>query len=132
MGADRTEIFPAVPVQEANRLRETGEVRDIEGWTAFDFPGRGVENSQLRWTEEHFSGIDFDRRTRKREIYRIVGGKHCGWSPRVDCELGNYDYLLGSDINHQHPTVREDFFRWGSWAIEVKPYVHSYTLSLLN
>ncbi|KAJ8072487.1 hypothetical protein PM082_016046 [Marasmius tenuissimus] len=44
-------------------------------------------------------GVDFDRHTHKREIYRIVGGKHSGWSPHVDCELGNYDYLLGSDVS---------------------------------
>lgn len=30
MGADRTEVFPAVPVDPRNRLKEIGPVRDIE------------------------------------------------------------------------------------------------------
>ncbi|KAG6877797.1 hypothetical protein C0993_003771 [Termitomyces sp. T159_Od127] len=41
IGADRVERFPAVPVDEQNRLRDIGPEREIEGWTAFDFPGRG-------------------------------------------------------------------------------------------
>lgn len=40
LGADRIESFPAVPVNPQNRLKDDGKVREIEGWTAFDFPGR--------------------------------------------------------------------------------------------
>ena len=43
-------------------------------------------------------GIDYDERTKKREVYKIVGKGHKGWSPNVDNELGNYDYLLGADV----------------------------------
>lgn len=72
--------------------------------------------SELKWTHEHFtgmvydhsyircadgtpsSGIDWDHRTRKNEIFRIVSDKHKGWSQHVDKEFGNYDYLLGIDV----------------------------------
>lgn len=27
---------------------------DIEGWTAFDFEGRGDKYSPMKWTFEHF------------------------------------------------------------------------------
>jgi hypothetical protein len=43
-------------------------------------------------------GIDYDQRTKKQEVYKIVGKGHKGWSPNVDNELGNYDYLLGADV----------------------------------
>lgn len=46
----------------------------------------------------HLVGIDWDQRTRKRGVYQIVGKGHEGWSPNVDQELGNYDYLLGADV----------------------------------
>jgi hypothetical protein len=44
------------------------------------------------------AGIDYDHRTKKRGVYKIVGKGHKGWSPNVDKELGNYDYLLGADV----------------------------------
>lgn len=46
----------------------------------------------------HLAGIDWDARTQKRGVYQIVGKGHRGWSPNVDNELGNYDYLLGADV----------------------------------
>ena len=44
------------------------------------------------------AGIDYDNRTKKQGVYKIVGKGHKGWSPNVDKELGNYDYLLGADV----------------------------------
>ena len=57
------------------------------------------------------------------------------WSPRVDDELGNYDYLLGVDvrslhafirahthcskIDHNHPEVAKDLLAWGNWVLQV-------------
>ncbi|OCH94385.1 alpha amylase [Obba rivulosa] len=118
LGADRMETFPAVPVDPKNRLKDIGPVREIEGWTAFDFPGRRSNYSRLKWTQEHFTGLDWDHRTRTKGVYRIVGGQHKGWSRYVDSELGNYDYLLGIDIDHRHPEVREDLLAWGNWVLE--------------
>jgi hypothetical protein len=46
----------------------------------------------------HLAGVDWDQRAQKRAVYQIVGNGHKGWSPNVDKELGNYDYLLGSDV----------------------------------
>ena len=43
-------------------------------------------------------GLDWDEKTRKKGVYRIVGGSHKGWSHNVERELGNYDYLLGQDV----------------------------------
>ncbi|KAI0784258.1 alpha amylase [Abortiporus biennis] len=118
IGADRRETFPAVPVDPDHRLHEVGPVRDIEGWTAFDFPGRNGKYSTMKWTEEHFTGLDWDHRTRTKGVFRIVGGRHNGWSEWVDKELGNYDYLLGVDIDHTHPEVKRDLLSWGTWVLE--------------
>jgi alpha-amylase len=46
----------------------------------------------------YLAGVDWDQRTRKRGVYKIVEKDHKGWSPNVDNELGNYDYLLGADV----------------------------------
>ena len=46
----------------------------------------------------HFPGVDWDQRGRKKGVYKIVERGHNGWSPNVDDELGNFDYLLGADV----------------------------------
>ncbi|KAJ6494839.1 glycoside hydrolase family 13 protein [Mycena vitilis] len=137
LGADRSETFPAVPVNPQNRLEDAGPVRDIEGWTAFDFKGRGDQYSSFRWNHEHFTGLDWDHKTRSKAIYRIATKGRKGWSQYVANELGNYDYLLGVDIDHRNPgvqflfrrpahssfyvyrDVQKDLSDWGVWIIEV-------------
>ncbi|EPQ54105.1 glycoside hydrolase family 13 protein [Gloeophyllum trabeum ATCC 11539] len=118
MGADRSERFVAVPVAPDNRLKDIGPPREIEAWTAFDFPGRGDKYSSMRWTHEHFTGIDWDHLTKNNAVYRIPTDRRKGWSHLVDNELGNYDYLMGADIDHNHPEVREDIFAWGPWVLD--------------
>lgn len=43
----------------------------------------------------NLSGIDWDHITKNHGIYRMTNKI---WSPKVDNELGNYDYLLGADV----------------------------------
>ncbi|KAE9400227.1 glycoside hydrolase family 13 protein [Gymnopus androsaceus JB14] len=125
LGADRYETFQAVSVDPQNRLKDLEKVREIEGWTVFDFPGRGSKYSTMRWNQEHFTGIKKEpndligiTKLDTKGIYRIVGKGHKGWSKNVDSELGNYDYLLGIDIDHRHPKVQRDFFSWGPWILK--------------
>ncbi|KAF8825136.1 hypothetical protein HHX47_DHR7000659 [Lentinula edodes] len=118
LGADRVEEVKVIPVDPQNRLKALGPRQEIEGWTVFDFPGRGNKYSSMRWNQEYFTGLDWDQKTQTKGVFKIVGKGHKGWSKNVDKELGNYDYLLGVDIDHRHPEVQRDFFSWGSWIIE--------------
>lgn len=117
LGADRHETFMAVPSNPDNRLKDDGPPRLIDGWTAFDYPTRNGKYSSFRWTKDHFSGVDWDQKTQTKAIYRIVEPGHKGWSRNVDTELGNYDFLLGVDIDHSHPAVQEDLLKWGNWIL---------------
>ncbi|TFK47785.1 alpha amylase [Heliocybe sulcata] len=118
MGGDRRERFKGVPVSSNNRLKDIGPPREIEAWTAFDFPGRGNKYSSMKWTHEHFTGIDWDDITRSSSVFRIPTAGRKGWSRLVDNELGNYDYLMGADIDHNHLDVQKDLFEWGSWVLD--------------
>ncbi|KAH9481377.1 Alpha-amylase [Psilocybe cubensis] len=118
LGGDHVETFNAVPSQPENRLKDAGPVREIDGWTAFNYPGRGNKYSTMKWNREHFTGVDWDHKTKTKGIYRIVAPGHKGWSRNVDSELGNYDFLLGVDIDHRHPAVREDLENWGEWILK--------------
>ncbi|KAI0342861.1 glycoside hydrolase family 13 protein [Trametopsis cervina] len=118
LGADGFETVNAVPVDPNNRLKTIGPVREIDAWTVFDFKGRAGKYSDLKWNHEHFTGVDWDHRTRTKGVFRFVGPNHKGWSRYVDKELGNYDYLLGIDIDHRHPAVRKDLLEWSTWILK--------------
>ncbi|KAG2147559.1 glycoside hydrolase family 13 protein [Suillus clintonianus] len=118
LGADRMETFRAVRVDPLNRLKDIENERSVKGWTAFDFPGRLGKYSSMQWNFNHFTGLDWDELTRTNGVFRISSERHKGWSKWVDSENGNYDYLLGIDIDHRHPEVRNDLFSWGSWVLD--------------
>ncbi|MEK0315496.1 alpha-amylase [Cohnella sp. 56] len=116
-GADGTETFQVVEVKADNRLEDISEPFDIEGWTKFDFPGRGDRYSSFKWNYEHFNGTDCDARADRQGIYRIVGeGKR--WNENVDDAFGNYDYLMYANIDYHHPDVRREMIEWGKWLAD--------------
>lgn len=115
--ADEKETFMAVEVARDNREQEIGEPHDIEAWTKFTFPGRDNKYSEFKWNHEHFSGVDYDDREGKSGIFKIIG-ENKGWSWSVAGENGNFDYLMFADIDHNHPDVRDELFKWSDWFIE--------------
>jgi alpha-amylase len=114
-GADYTEKFLAKEVNPKQRENEITDAYEIEGWTGFDFPGRGNKYSDFKWHWYHFTGTDFNQANKKKAVYEIQGeGK--SWSQGVDNENGNYDYLMFADIDFDHPEVREEMKKWGVWV----------------
>lgn len=112
-GADYTEWFMAQEVDPGQRENATSEPHEIEGWTGFDFPGRGNMYSNFKWHWFHFSGTDYDVSRKKEGIFQILGeGKH--WSEGVDDENGNYDYLMFADLDFDNPEVVREMQDWGS------------------
>ncbi|MBS6398246.1 MAG: alpha-amylase [Clostridiales bacterium] len=115
MGADGTEQVSAREVKRDNRMQELGSPRQIEAWTRFDFPGRGDKYSSFHWNHTHFDGVDWDQRERRNGIYRFEG---CSWDSNVDAENGNYDYLMGADLNFENSEVAEELTRFGRWYLD--------------
>lgn len=117
-GADYQEKFQAKEVDMNNRNQSIGEAFEIEAYTGYDFKGRGDKYSELKYHWYHFSGLSMPQDPDHVEhIYRILGeGK--SWSEGVDDENGNYDYLLGNDLDLDHPEVIQDLLRWGMWVTE--------------
>jgi alpha-amylase len=82
-----------------------------------NFPKPGNEDPDLFKKGMHriskfFSGKKSDA---KSTIAMQRPGK--GWAEDVDDLHGNADYLMFSDIDHKHPEVREDLFRWADWMV---------------
>lgn len=113
--ADHTEKCMARLVNPEDRDEPLCEPFEIESWTGFDFPGRGDTYSDFKWHWYHFSGTDYNEADGQTGIFQIVGnGK--AWSVGVDTENGNYDYLMFSDIDLDHPEVIAELTRWAVWV----------------
>jgi alpha-amylase len=90
-GADETETFKAREVEEQDRTKYKSEAYDIDGWTKFDFPGRGDKYSKMKWRFHHFTGVDWDQKGEKKAIFKIMG-QNKDWG-EADDTLGNYGEL---------------------------------------
>ncbi|TDM02521.1 alpha-amylase [Macrococcus carouselicus] len=116
-GADETEVFKVVEVDAENRTKVISEPFNIEGFTKFTFPGRDNKYSNFNWNYTHFNGVDYDHKTGKTGIYKILG-ENKDWNEFVDDEKGNFDYLMFSNIDYRHPDVRNEMIEWGKWLID--------------
>ncbi|KAK3315515.1 glucan 1,4-alpha-maltohexaosidase [Apodospora peruviana] len=123
--ADHREKCQAVEVDSNDRNRPVSSKYEIDAWVGFDFPGRGEKYSPLKYHWYHFSGVDYNAANNKSAIYKIIGEQweSMGWAktPEVDGEKGNYDYLMGSDLDYAHPEVEADVLAWGKWLAEQIP-----------
>lgn len=114
MGADSTESVTAVRVARDNRNYEYGGDTTISAWTSFQFPGRGNTYSSFKWHWWDFDGVDWNQSTSESAIFKFRGtGK--AWDWEVDPEYGNYDYLMGADLDFDHPEVVTETKNWGKW-----------------
>ena len=112
MGADETEEVLAVEEDFQDRNVTLTSAKPICAWTKYNFPGRGDTYSSFKWNWTHFHGIDWDQNTSKIAIYKFYG-KH--WDENVDKENGNFDYLMGADIDLNNFDVVTELKNWGKW-----------------
>ena len=115
MGADETEEVLAIQDDAADRNVSLTEARPIKVWTKYTFPGRGDTYSDFKWNWTHFHGVDWDENTSTAAIYKFYG-KH--WDEEVDKENGNYDYLMGADIDLNNFDVVRELKKWGQWYLD--------------
>ena len=115
LGADETEEVLAIEEDLQDRNIDIEEAKTIRTWTKYNFPGRGDKYSSFKWNWTHFHGVDWDENTSKVSIYKFYG-KH--WDDNVDKEKGNFDYLMGADIDLNNVDVVNEFKNWGKWYLE--------------
>lgn len=116
MGADACEKVDAIPVAWYDRTKPVGQEEQIEAWTVFNFPGRHDKYSSFHWHYPHFDGVDFDNRSKKHNIYVFEGAR---WEQEVAKENGNYDYLMGADLNFDNPDVVQELKNYGLWYLDM-------------
>ena len=112
IGADEVEQVSAEEFNANSRNQMVGDSKTIGAWTKFTFPGRKGKYSDCTWNWTHFDGIDWDQDRAVKSIFKFAGKD---WDKEVDSELGNYDYLMGADLDFNNPEVTEELTRWGKW-----------------
>ncbi len=119
VGADETEEVLACKESYNNRnnsIEITNNIVPILAWTKYTFPGRGTTYSDFQWNWTHFHGVDWDDRNRVNSIFKFYGKR---WDEDVDKENGNYDYLMGADIDLNNIDVVNELTFWGKWYLKL-------------
>ena len=115
MGADETEDVIACEVYMNDRNVISGEPYNILAWTKFNFNNRNNKYSDFKWNWTHFHGVDWDDRGKKSAIFKFYGKN---WDNDVDKENGNFDYLMGADVDLNNVDVVEELNSWGKWYLK--------------
>lgn len=118
MGADEKERIKVNRVDENDRNLIDEDVIEAEAWTRFTFPARKGKYSEFIWDYKCFSGIDHIENPDENGIFKIVNDyTEEGWNDQVDNELGNFDYLMGANIDFRNLAVSEEIKYWARWIM---------------
>jgi alpha-amylase len=118
MGADEKELVKAKMVIDTNDRRKLSETEEaVEAYTRFTFPARQGKYSQFIWDWRCFTGFSVGTNEGER-IYSIINEYGHDWEEILDPEFGNFDYLMGSDIEFRNEHVRAELKWWAKWYIE--------------
>lgn len=115
MGADETERVSATAYSFDDRTQPISGEQEIEAWTRFTFPGRKGRYNEYVWHAENFSGVDYDAHAKEHAVFNF---NEKGWAPEVDSENGNYDYLMGCNLDMENPETIQQLQKWGQWFLE--------------
>ncbi|MDO4805785.1 MAG: alpha-amylase [Coriobacteriales bacterium] len=114
LGADATQRVMATEVARDNRNYALHSPRPISAYTRYDFLGRGDAYDDFKWDYHCFKAVDYDV-SHKRDGIFLLEGKH--WDEDVDHENGNFDYLMGADVDLDDERVYNQLVKWGTWYL---------------
>ena len=113
-GGDETETIHIRRVNPHNRKEFVDGEEELPLPTRFTFPARNGKYSEYVWDFHSFTGVELQD-----GIGMIVNEYSNGeWEEMLEDELGNFDFLMGNDIEYRNPAVREELKRWGKWYVE--------------
>lgn len=116
MGADGTETVSVVEDSLQDRNQQISDETSIEAWTRFTFPGRGETYANDTYDYTDFNGTDWDEAEQKSSLFRFADKT---WNPDTDWENGNFDYLMGANLDMENPKTAQKVLDWGRWYLDV-------------
>lgn len=130
MGGDEMEAVTVHQVKEENRNERIGEPFEAKAFTQFTFPGRNGKYSQFVWNYSCFNGIDCVQKDGEelKGIFKIHNEFGEDWNQTVSREFGNYDYLMGANVEYRNPYVAGEMKKWIEWYLETTQFNTLYLL----
>lgn len=122
MGGDERERFHVLRKHDKNRQKAISEPFEIEAYTKFTFPGRQGKYSDYIWDFHSFTGVDYAADLEETAIFKIINESGTTWEDQVGDEKGNYDYLMGCDIEFRNAAVVNELKYWAKWYYEQTQY----------
>ncbi len=116
LGGDEAEEVKATPFNPDNRGQAIGDYQTIKAWTHFNFAGRQGKYSTMEWHWWHFSAVDHNSYNPDEQAIYLFEGK--SFDNHVDLEKGNFDYLMGCNLDMDHPEVLGELEYWGEWYVK--------------
>jgi len=120
MGADEEELVTVHEVNDEDRNEIISKPIQVSACTKFTFPGRQGKYSDFIWDYSCFSGIDIVRKEDGivKGIFKIHNEYGTEWTDDVSHQFGNYDYLMGADVEYRNPQVIREMKNWIKWYME--------------
>ncbi|MDQ1858986.1 alpha-amylase [Chryseobacterium sp. WLY505] len=120
MGGDEEEKIMVHQLNEENRNERISENMEVSAYTKFTFPGRKGVYSDFIWDCHCFSGIDYviKEGEEMKGVFKIHNAYGEEWTDAVSHQFGNYDYLMGADIEYRNPYVVKEMKNWIRWYLE--------------
>ncbi|RWR28202.1 alpha-amylase [Sinirhodobacter populi] len=116
MGADEIETIHVRRVNPEDRTEVESDTFEAKAYTRFTFPGRKGAYSEFIWDHRCFGGLDHLVEPEENGVFKLMNEYGDGeWNEEVDEEKGNYDYLMGADIEFRNRAVYEELKFWGRW-----------------
>jgi alpha-amylase len=117
LGADAEEEVEATPLDPNNRFQPIDNYQKIKAWTHFTFAGRKGKYSKMEWHWWHFDAIDYNVYNQQQKAVYLIKDKT--FDRNVDAEKGNFDYLMGCDLDMDHSEVLGELKYWGEWYLDI-------------
>ncbi|SEM34949.1 alpha-amylase [Chryseobacterium taichungense] len=120
MGGDEAEKINVHKVDEENRNLVVSDTFEVLAQTKFTFPARKGKYSEFIWDYHCFSGIDVVQKNGEElhGIFKIHNEYGTEWTDAVSHQFGNYDYLMGADVEYRNPHVIQEMKNWIKWYLE--------------
>jgi alpha-amylase len=115
LGADAEEEVEATPLDPNNRFQPIDNYQKIKAWTHFTFAGRKGKYSKMEWHWWHFDAIDYNVYNQQQKAVYLIKDKT--FDRNVDDEKGNFDYLMGCDLDMDNEEVLGELKYWGEWYL---------------
>lgn len=121
-GGDEKEKVRVRDVDRQDR-NKMGKPYEREITTKFTFPGRKGLYSSFVWDFNSFTAVDDPEDEHNAQRFYLIESEHNqGFDQVPSSELGNFDYLLGADVNFRNIAVRTELKNWGEWYYNTVPF----------